>query len=288
MKKFILIFSIALLISCAPQNKKLNLIFELPKDLKESSGISYDTTNDLYWTLEDSGNKNEIYALNNSGKIIKTIELEDIKNTDWEDIIKDKNGNLYIGDFGNNDNLRQDLAIYKINVADLDNEIIQETIKISFNYPEQTKFPPGKNEMFFDVEGFIEMNNNFYLFTKNRSKKMNGTVYIYKIPNQAGNHNAQKIAEFKTCDDSDNCLITSASISPNDKQIALLTHNKVWIFGDFKDDDFTSGKISIFDLNHVSQKESICYKNNETLIIGDEKSKKTGGNVYEILISDLK
>jgi hypothetical protein len=28
-------------------------------------------------------------------------------NIDWEDITKDKDGNLYVGDFGNNDNERK-------------------------------------------------------------------------------------------------------------------------------------------------------------------------------------
>ncbi len=288
MKKIILIFSIILFISCEQKTEKLNLLFELPKDLKETSGIFYDSTNNLIWTLEDSGNENEIYALDNDGKILKTIKLNDLKNNDWEDLTQDKQGNLYIGDFGNNDNERKDLAIYKVNASDLQKENVEKTTKISFNYPEQTEFPPNKKELFFDVEGFIEMNNNFYLFTKNRSKKGDGAVFIYKVPNQEGNHEAKKIGDFKTCEDFETCAITSAAISPNGKQIALLTHSKIWVFENFTDDNFTSGKTSIFELNHNTQKESICYKDDQTLLIADEKSKKIGGNVYEIQISDLK
>ncbi len=288
MKKFIFILSFIFFISCEQKSQKLNPLFELPKDLKEVSGICYDVTNNLIWTLEDSGNENEIYALNNEGKVLKTIKLEDIKNNDWEDITQDKQGNLYIGDFGNNDNKRKDLAIYKVNTTDLNKENVEKTTQISFSYPEQTEFPPSKKELFFDVEGFIEMDNNFYLFTKNRTKNGEGTVYIYKITNQEGNHEAKKIGEFKTCSDFETCAITSAAISPNSKQIALLTHSKIWFFDGFNEDNFTAGKTSVFELNHNTQKESICYKNDQTLLIADEKSKKTGGNVYEIQISDLK
>ncbi len=288
MKKIILIFSVILFISCDQKTDKLNLLFELPKDLKEASGICYDATNNLIWTLEDSGNENEIYALNNQGKILKTIKLEDVKNNDWEDITQDKLGNLYVGDFGNNDNERKNLAIYKVNATDLIKEKVEKTTKISFNYPEQTDFPPSKKKLFFDVEGFIEMNNNFYLFTKNRTKNGDGTVYVYKIPNQGGDHEAKKIGAFKTCGDFETCAITSAAISPNGKQIALLTHSRIWFFDGFNDDNFITGKTSVFELNHNSQKESICYKNDLTLLIADEKSKKTGGNVYEIRITDLK
>lgn len=288
MKKIILIFSILLFVSCEENKEKLNLLFELPKDLKETSGIFYDATINLIWTLEDSGNKNEIYALDKQGKIVKTLKLNNLENIDWEDITQDKQGNLYIGDFGNNENERKNLAIYKVNATDLVKENVEKTIKISFSYPEQTEFPPSKKKLFFDVEGFIEMNENFYLFTKNRSKSGDGTVYIYKIPNQEGNHEAKKIGEFKTCSDFETCAITSAAISPNSKQIALLTHSKIWFFDGFNEDNFTAGKTSVFELNHNTQKESICYKNNQTLLIADEKSKKTGGNVYEIQISDLK
>lgn len=76
-------------------------------------------------------------------------------------------GNLYIGDFGNNDNVRQDLCIYKINNNSLNQENAVPAYKISFAYPEQKDFPPKKTEMMFDVEGFFEFKNHFYLFTKN-------------------------------------------------------------------------------------------------------------------------
>ena len=69
----------------------------------------------MIWTLEDSGNANEIYGLNfENGAIEKTLTIENTENIDWEDITKDKEGNLYIGDFGNNDNERKDLCIYKM------------------------------------------------------------------------------------------------------------------------------------------------------------------------------
>jgi hypothetical protein len=50
--------------------------------------------------------------------ILKMVQLKNTNdckynNIDWEDT-KDKNGNLYVGDFGNNDNERKDLCIYKI------------------------------------------------------------------------------------------------------------------------------------------------------------------------------
>src|SRR3990170_4160848 len=111
-----------LTVSCKNDSDSLIPFFALSNDLKEISGITYFPENNLLWTLEDSGNANSIYGLNSNGEIVKNITIENTENIDWEDISKDKDGNFYIGDFGNNDNVRQDLCIYKIDKNSLDNE----------------------------------------------------------------------------------------------------------------------------------------------------------------------
>jgi len=46
--------------------------------------------------------------------------------------------------------------------------------------------------------------------------------------------------------------------------------------------------MQMYELNHVSQKESIMFKDDATLWISDEVKKKEGGKVYSIAIKDLK
>jgi hypothetical protein len=286
-KNIFALFTIAL-VSCQQDSNSLTAIYSLPKKLKEVSGITYFPTNNLLWTLEDNGNANSIYGLNSNGEIVKNIAIENNKNIDWEDISKDKEGNLYIGDFGNNGNVRQDLCIYKIGKNSLENASTIPEYKISFAYPEQKDFPPKKTEMFYDVEGFFEFKNNFYLFTKNRSKGFDGTSYLYKVPNAAGFHQAQLMGKFKTCDDHINCAITSAAISPDESTVVVLNHDKIWVFEDFEGDDFLKGNTTQLYLNHHSQKEAICFKDNDVLLIADEKTKKIGGKVYEVSLKKLK
>lgn len=282
---FLPVFSI--LFSCSgtsqeiPTNTK-----KLP--LKEASAVAVSKVSNLIWVAEDSGNKNNIYGLTPEGKIAHAVTLENAKNVDWEDLTADEEGNLYVGDFGNNDNIRKDLCIYKINAGDLKNETAVSPSKVEFYYPEQSQFPPKKSELFYDAESFFIYKGNFYIFTKNRSKGFDGTVMLYKVPNQTGRHKAQLLGKFKACNNYHKCAITSADISPDGKKIALLSSSKVWLLSDFKSDDFFNGKTEMFELNDVTQKEGICFKDNETLLIVDEKSKKTGGNLYEIKLSDLK
>jgi hypothetical protein len=132
MKKYISFLVVFILLACQQNSDSLMTIYALPKKLKEVSGIIYLPQNKLLWTLEDSGNANMIYGLNfKNGKIEKEITLEKTKNIDWEDITKDNKGNLYVGDFGNNDNVRQDLCIYKINANELVKESVAPAYKIS-------------------------------------------------------------------------------------------------------------------------------------------------------------
>ena len=282
MRKSFLIAASIVLLACQQQsNSDFKTLYSLPKKLKEVSGITYFPESKLIYTLEDSGNANKIYAINPEGKLAKTITIVNAKNVDWEDITKDKSGNVYIGDFGNNDNERKDLCIYKLNKNQLNKDVASAEYKVSFSYPEQTEFPPKKKELFYDVEGFFEYGNYFYLFTKNRSKDFDGTTFIYKILNKSGTQKATKIGEFKTCNNYNHCVLTSATISPDGKKVVLLSHDKIVLFKGFKGDLFHKGTQTEIKLSHFSQKEAIVFKDNNTLLIADEKTNKVGGNVYE-------
>jgi len=143
MKKFGSVAIAFILFACQNAPETLIEIYQLPKKLKEVSGIIYTDEDNLFWTLEDSGNSNKIYGLNaENGTVEKAITIENTLNIDWEDITKDAEGNLYIGDFGNNDNIRKDLCIYKINKSTLHQGIATPDYKFSFFYPEQKEFPP--------------------------------------------------------------------------------------------------------------------------------------------------
>jgi hypothetical protein len=283
---WILVLSI-LLLSCKQKFNVITSLYAFPEKLKEVSGITYIPESKLLWVIEDSGNANKIYGLNPKGKLEKSITIQNAENIDWEEITKDKEGNLYIGDFGNNENKREDLCIYKIEKDSLLKNIINSSYKVSFAYPEQKEFPPKKKDLLYDVEAFFEFKNNFYLFTKNRSSKFDGTTFLYKVPNRAGFHQAKLLGEFKTGGSFENNAITSATISPDASKVLLLSHSKVWLFQKFTSDNFLAGEVSEFKLNHFSQKEAICFKDNSTLLIADEKNKNTGGFVYETTLQRL-
>ena len=251
--------------------------------LEEVSGIEYMPDGSL-WALEDSGNSNKIYRLGENGKIAHTLTLTDAENTDWEDMTSDTEGNLYIGDFGNNDNNRKNLAIYKLSAADLNGESAKVAQRTEFYYPEQTEFPPKKSRWMFDAEAFCLYNGYFYIFTKNRSKMFDGSFYVYRVPNLPGPHKAEKIGKLKSCSNYRKCAIAGADISPDGKTIALISGGKIWLVTGFTENDFSAADVKEVVLQSITQKEGITFKDENTLLIADEKEKKSGGKLYSFSI----
>jgi hypothetical protein len=233
--KQFLFFILLILLSCNPSDT-LKIITDVPSSLKEVSGTESVASSPYLWMINDSGNKPRLFAVSTDGKIEKTLKIN-TKNHDWEDLTTDDEGNIYIGDFGNNANKRQNLAILKVSKDSLNSSGKIDVERIRFSFEDQTKFPPKKKKLYFDCEAFFYHNNHFYLFTKSRVKHDFGKTNMYKIPATRGNHTAELVDSFTTCSDL-SCWITSADISANGKQVVLLTSNQVWVFSNFEDDNF--------------------------------------------------
>ena len=241
---------------------KLNVIADLPSSLEEASAIEIVSGSNLLWTIEDAGNKNNIYGFNTKGKLIKDIDISNSSNIDWEDLTSDSQGNLYIGDFGNNSKNRDDFTIYKVSNL-RDDETTAD--RINFTLPKKVNSE--------DFEAFFLYNDFFYIFSKE-----NKSSILLKVPNEIGKHTAKLIEDFNL--DGKHHKITSADISDNGKTVVLLNHDKLWKITNFKGDDFFNGNIQELPFEHDSQKEGICFKNAGTVYITDERDKSEGGNLY--------
>ncbi len=265
---------------------KLTFLVDLPSNLEENSGLQIYPDN-IIWVIEDNGNKDDIYGLNLKGKIIKVFSVKNAKNDDWEDLAKDTHGNLYIGDFGNNGNDKKKLRIYKLPNPQKEKGDKIDAEKIEFFYPEQRHYPPKETKLYYDTEAFFHWKNSLYLITKNRTRPYDGKALIYKVPDTKGKYKAKLVGEFIICSNQNTCSITSADISPDGKKIALLSYGYLTILTDFNFDDFSKGKKQQIDLGIRTQLEAVCFKNDSTLLLSDEKSHTQGGNLYSLNLSKL-
>lgn len=267
-----------LVVSCTHYGQ-LTYVTELPDLLKENSGMEV-LSGSVYWFINDNGNKDHIYGVDKAGKIIRDINIKEAKNNDWEDLTKDDKGNLYIGDFGNNRSDRKDLKVYKIPNPEAENKKELTAEKIAFYFPDQEEFPPKKRKRFYDVEAFFYKGGYLYLFTRNRSSEFDGTTRCYKIPATAGEHEAVLTGKYQLCDEVKLCQVTSAAVSPDGNKVVLLGSDSVWLLTDFIGDRFFDGTVKRLSFGHYSQKEAVCFLDNQTLLISDERHGAEGQHLY--------
>lgn len=251
-----------ILISC--HTGKLKVINDLPNGLKEVSAIEKTVDSDLLWLIEDSGNANTLYAININGEIVKDIEIDNAVNIDWEDLTSDKSGNIYIGDFGNNAHKRKVFSIYKV-IDPMHSNKNEQALTINFKLP--------KDIYKQDFEAFFIYNDHFYIFNKDHKETM-----LFKVPNKIGTHTAKIITRHSFAGKHN--AITSADISNDGKTVVLLNSDKLWKLSGFEGDDFFSGRIEKEKFEHKSQKEGICFNDENSFYINDERKGHSGGNLY--------
>ena len=207
----------------------LSNICKLPKILDESSGLII-TSENRFWSHNDSGGKPELYEFDSIGKLTRTLKITNAKNNDWEEITTDKKDNLYIGDFGNNANNRRDLTIYKVaGFSKIKSDSVSAE-KISFSYEDQFDYPPVPAFKHFDAEAMLVIGDSIYIFTKDfYTKPYSGKSRLYVIPNKPGAYTARLVKILETDKSSRfNGAVTGSAMSENGT-VALLTYDRLWI-----------------------------------------------------------
>ena len=283
----IIVICLLLLIGCQKENITgiTNFQFEvmatLPSELDEGSGI--EITDNTLWSFNDNSGKERLYQFDHEGRLLKELKI-DVQKTDWEDIAQDESGNLYLGEFGNNDNDRRDLKIYKLSADNLTATSKVKPATINFSLEDQTQFPPADDQQHFDIEGMFALDNHLYLLTKDRSKPFVGKTKLYQLSNQAGTHTAILLDEFKTDSKKARGAITAADISPSKNKIALLSNRAIWVFTNFSGTAFFNGEVSRFNLPVERQMEGLVFSDDCTLLLINEGKSNQTGELYQVSI----
>jgi hypothetical protein len=282
MQKTSLLLVFLLLSSPLFSQAKMEKIAGLDKDLKETSGLVY-YQNKYLISHNDGGNKSEIFVMNLAGNLLRKIEIDGADNDDWEDLTTDNKGNLYIGDFGNNENKRKKCQIYIVKKGFIDKDKV-EAEKISFTYEDQDDYPPKKKHRDFDCEAFFWKDGQLILFTKSRAKPFKGLTKIYTLPDKKGKYEAELIGSINLCKIGWRfCSVTSADYDKKTNQLVLLSYSKVYLFSDFDENEFWNGNIRSFTLETPRQREAICFIDRNSFYITDEKKKGfSGGNLHKL------
>ena len=253
------------------------------EEINESSAIIKSRVwDDVYWTLNDSGNKNRIFPFNRNGQLHRAewykenqggVYIAGTLNIDWEEMAVDNDDNIYICDCGNNGNARKDLCIYQLkDPLPLFTGSKNYFKKYHFYYPEQKEFPAKPNN--YDCEAVFWANGKLYFLTKHRADSL---TKLYRMDNMDDNIE-NPLTYLATFDIKG--MVTAADVTPDGKKLAVLTYTSIWLF-ESETDDYFHGKISWLPIS-AKQCEAICFENDKTLLITNEQME-----LFEIPLEDL-
>lgn len=241
----------------------------LPAMVSETSGLAIH--NGRYYTINDSGGNAELYGVDTiTGEVDQVIFIQS-SNIDWEALAMDDNY-MYIGDFGNNAGMRDDLCIYRIALNDIPAQgnatISPDTINFTYvDYKKSEEFSRDHN---FDCEAFLASDQWLYLFTKNRG---NYKTNLYRLPKQPGTYVAELITSYDV-----NGLVTGADINKNKDEVTLIGYTDqswipfIWLLWDFDGDDYFDGNKRRIDMPNIlaTQTEAIAYSEGKNELFTSE------------------
>ena len=240
----------------------------------------------VFWTLSDSGNKPEIVPVQADGTPVvgpkgpwAPVALKGLKNVDWEALSADGQGNLILGDVGNNLSRRKELAFYVFKEPALGAAEVSAIRKVTFAWPDQTVFPDP--EISHDCEALFVVRGRIYLLTKHRRDTLT-ELWRADLPAIGDQATLTKIARFDA-----RGMVTDASVSPDGKRLAVLTYRMAWVFDlPAAGEDFFHGAAKVAPLSPPLlswQLEGCAWADAQTLLLGSEQ-----GDLFRLPLASLK
>lgn len=222
------IFSVMVLgISCGHYTPPLvsgTALGEVDKRLTEASGLVASINNPGYfWTLNDSGNKAEIFLIDQHAQIRLACTLTGASNGDWEDIGIDQGEDgkayLYIADIGDNFSKKATKVIYRLEepvaatqVAATQTEIVVDTVD---------RFQFSLSDGPHDAEAILIDPKSHELFVVSKSPK-EANLYKAPYPLTTGSMTFTNVGTFPLGQ------IVAGNISADGDHVLLKSYQKVY------------------------------------------------------------
>ncbi len=212
--------------------------------ITEDSGMARDTTNKVYWTVNDSGALGVVYGVDSTGRVKGTLRYNafpvDAEAVAWR---KDR---LYVGDIGDNDEKRKTIRVYYFDDPRPDDQV-RSYRAYDFRYPDGAH----------DAETLLVTGAGvLYVATK---EAQGGLYRAPEKPSRAGVNTLKRIKDVPA-------TLTDGLVLPGGKEIAYLTYGKVLVVNG------TSGQVvASEDVTDVGQAEALTLSlDGRSLLVGGE------------------
>lgn len=187
--------------------------------LTESSGLAASRRHPgVFWTHSDGGGpkRQVLYAINREGKSLAEFRVVGAKIEDWEDIALDDTGHLYLGDIGNNDAKRTQIAVYEVDEPDPTSARTLASVSRSW----QLRFPKKP----LDCEALFVWKGHAYLISKVFDDKK-ADLYRFALESRMGPVVLERVARLPV-----ESPVTGADISGDGRRLGVVCKSGAFLF----------------------------------------------------------
>jgi hypothetical protein len=189
--------------------------------ITESSGIIQSTKDpEVFWTHND-GKHPSLFAITREGKPLTEFTVVNAALHDWEDISTDRKGHIYIGDIGNNDARRNQLAVFEADEPDPKSPLGMVKVKREW----QLRFPKEP----FDCESLFIKGGYCYVISK-VFKDAKAEIYRFALTEQKEPVVLEMVAQLKI-----DSPVTGACLSPDGKKLGIVSKGGAYVYQVGKD-----------------------------------------------------
>ena len=194
-------------------------------DVTESSGLSASECQDVLWTHNDAGNAPLIFAMDTTGKHLGTWKVTGAQNIDWESIATHRDGSgkcfLLIADFGDNDEARKQVEIYRVPEPEISPEGSSSSAAnpLTTAEVEVMKYTYADGSQNAETILVHPKSGDIYIVTKEKT----GPAGVHRIAQQYGSNEiikTEKVAEVSVPSTPEG-LLTGGSFSPDGTRLML-------------------------------------------------------------------
>jgi hypothetical protein len=219
--------------------------------ITESSGHALSTKyDDLAYTINDRGTHPMVYAVQvSTGDVVGVTDLSDLDVEDTESIAVDAKGILWLGDLGDNDHERHNVAIIAFPEPGPGDQHVTAANQYGVTFPDGP----------VDVEGLLVQPKTQEMHVVSKNRNARGTIYALPTLRAGTSVTAEAVAEAPKA-------VTDATFTSDGRWALLRTQEDVWVY-----DPKTWQPVDRFDTPDLQQAESITVERGDrTLLLGSE------------------
>jgi hypothetical protein len=221
--------------------------------ITESSGLAVDPAGNIYWTVNDSGDRGVAYGIGLDGKVQGSLNFR-AQPVDVEAVAV-HDDQLYVGDIGDNNSRRSFVRVFFFDNPRA-NGLTVSYHAYDFRYPDE---PHNAETLLVNDSGRL------FIVTKERD----GAIYAApRKPDRQGVNELKKVGSAPSD-------VTDGTFLPGGDKIALLTYSSITVI-----DTSTYEVLASSPIPQQRQAESLTLSLDEqSLLVGSEGSKS---KVYSV------